>query len=162
MGIFDDLPPEGAPLPERLMLRSGWWSGLLMTVMCTLFALGAMVLILNGKGMLAFFALFAFAPGIWLGYQQILSGGVFILLEPDGFTRAYYDDRHSWRWIEVSPFRVTTLKGETGVWCRLVRGEHGDDILISPGKRSAEALSDLMNRFRQRAIDASARNSLTE
>lgn len=150
--MASDIPPLDAPLPDSIKLRNGWIYGLLMTGLSILFVIISIAYILAGKGMLAFIAVFVFIPGIWIGVEHIRTGGSYVLLEAHQFTRGVYGSIHTWAWEEVSSFRADTMKGETGVWCRQDNGDTGDDILIEAGSRDPEALADLLNRFRQRAI----------
>lgn len=150
--MISDIPPKNAPLPDTIRLRNGWVMSLLMTAANVFFILVAIGFIIAGKGILAFFAIFVFLPGIWFGVEHVRTGGSYVLLETDQFTRGVYGAVHSWAWKDVSSFRAETFKGQRGVWCRQEHGDTGDDILIEAGSRDPEALADLMNRFRQRAI----------
>ncbi|ACT59498.1 hypothetical protein [Hirschia baltica] len=149
---MSDIPPKDAPLPDTLKLRNGWIASLLMTGLCIAFVLISIGYVIAGKGMLAIFAIVVFIPGIWLGIEHIRTEGSYILLEPHQFTRGVYGHVRTWSWKEVSSFRAETYKGKKGIWCRLDKGDTGDDILIESGSRNPEELADLLNRFRQRAI----------
>lgn len=150
--MFTDIPPKNAPLPESLLLKNGWNFSILMTALNIFFVFVCLWLIVTGKGMLAGIALLVFIPGIWMGIEHIRTGGYFLLLEHDQFTRGVFGVKHTWSWKEVSSFRADSFKGQKGVWARQENGDSGDDIFIENGSRDAEALAELLNRFRQRAI----------
>ncbi len=150
--MFSDIPPNNAPLPDMIKLRNGWIFSILMTGLNVFFVLVSLGFIIAGKGILAFFAIFVFLPGIWFGIEHIRTGGSYVLLETDQFTRGVYGAVKTWKWSEVSSFRAETLKGQQGVWCRQDSGDTGDGILIETGTRDPEELAELLNRFRQRAI----------
>ncbi len=150
--IATEIPAQNAPLPDRILLRHGWISGIAMTLLCVFLACSALWMLTEGRGVIAAGAFLASLPALWLGYQQLRSGGSYILLEIDGFTRGVYGDIDSWSWKDVSSFRADTYKGKTGVWCRQVDGETGDDIFIETGTRNANDMAELLNRFRQRAM----------
>lgn len=122
-----------------------------MTGLCLIFTIGAVILILQGRGVLAFFALFAFAPGLAIGWRQIRSGGYFVRLDRSGLVRNDYGVRQEWRWEEFDRCVADTRHSLTGVWCRIKGGDYGDEIVIEPGKRNVEALAQLFNRYQDRA-----------
>ena len=149
---MSDIPPKEAPLPETIRLRNGWIYSLLMTGLCIGLVLVSIWYVIAGHGLLPLIAIFACIPGLLMGYQHVKTGGSYVYLEPHQFTRSVYGVEHTWSWKDVSSFRADTYKGESGVWCRQDDGDSGDDILIEAGTRDPEALADLLNRFRQRAI----------
>ena len=146
------IPAREQPLPERVLLRHGWMSGVLMTVFCSALAALSLWLMASGRGTLAFFALFAIAPGLWLGYRQIRTGGAYVLLDADGFSLADYGVISRWGWRDVTSFRVGDVKGQSGIWTSLAGSVSGGDIFIDPERYPPQSLADLMNAFRTRAL----------
>ena len=160
MKLFSDqIPPPDEPLPDQILLRVGWVEGLMMTGACLAFSLGALWLIVTGKGGLAVIALFVFAPGLYLGWRQIRTGGYFVLLSEERLVRSDYGHKDEWLWGELDRCTVGTRRGVEGVWCRFAGEEASDEVLIETGGRDVRDLARLINQFQHRA-DRHARRML--
>ena len=161
MKLFSDqIPLPDEPLPDQVLLRVGWVEGLMMTGACLAFSLGALWLIVTGKGGLAVIALFVFAPGLYLGWRQIRTGGYFVLLSDQQIIQCDYGQRRVWRLLDLETCRVETRDGIEGVWCCKNNGGPKDGVFIEPGGRDPSAIASLVNRYRSQAIRREKRSAV--
>jgi hypothetical protein len=152
--------------PE-LILRPSRWKHMLVAATCLLFACIGVLMIRDGRVM-GWAVAGVFAVGLLVSLVQLLPSSSYLRLTSEGFGVRNLFRSHRYRWSDVTAFGVGRIAGNKMVVFDFAEGYTGqragralataisgvEGALPDTYGRSAEALAELLNDWREEALRA--------